>query len=250
MSVALVSDLHLGAQTPRTNSAFVAFLSTLDQRQPAVDALWILGDLFEIWVGDDTLDDPSERGWLDPVLTALRDCSRRRSLWLMVGNRDFLLGARFADSAGIKLCDEPHRVNLGGVDTVLLHGDTLCVADVEYQQFRQQVRSPLWREQFLGRSYPERRAVGAQLRDASQAAAAKKSIAIMDADADLANEVLRQQGARRLIHGHTHRPNRHLHPHGERWVLPDWDDDRIQDSCAPAPARGLLIQESGTVEPI
>jgi UDP-2,3-diacylglucosamine hydrolase len=150
--------------------------------------LWILGDLFEVWVGDDTIDDPLERDWLEPILHALRafsaplDGQGPGKIHLIRGNRDFLLGERFALSTSITMVEEPAKVMIGGVPTLLLHGDTLCTDDVAYQTFRSEVRTPQWTSAFLARSYVERRAIAAQMRDASRAAGAAKASTIMDAN--------------------------------------------------------------------
>ncbi|NBS96612.1 MAG: UDP-2,3-diacylglucosamine diphosphatase, partial [Betaproteobacteria bacterium] len=179
MSALFIADLHLSAATPRTSERLIGLLQT---HAPLAQELWILGDLFEVWVGDDTLDDPSERRWLDPILEALARFSTEGKRRLLVGNRDFLLGEQFAQATGITLVDEPLRVTVGGVPTLLLHGDTLCTDDLAYQAFRQTVRTPQWKSAFLRKPYAERQQIAAQMRRDSQAAGASKAISIMDAN--------------------------------------------------------------------
>ena len=253
MSSLFISDLHLSAATPRTCERLIGWL---ESHAHVARDLWILGDLFEVWVGDDTIDDPLEREWLEPILRALRAFSAPPNacgpgkIRLIRGNRDFLLGARFARSAAITMIDEPAEVTIGGVPTLLLHGDTLCTDDVAYQAFRQEVRTPQWNAAFLARPYAERRAIAAQMRDASRAAGATKAAAITDANPTEAQALLTQHGVRRMIHGHTHRPARHQYPEGERFVLTDWDFDvPLDEGCAIGATRGggLWVQADGSV---
>lgn len=254
MSTLFLSDLHLSAATPRTCERLIGWL---DAHAYLARDLWILGDLFEVWVGDDTLDDPNEREWLEPVLNALRAFSAPHDglapgkIRLIRGNRDFLLGERFAKAASISIVDEPADVMVGGVATTLLHGDTLCTDDVAYQTFRQEVRTPQWIAAFLTRPYAERRAIAAQMRDASRAAGAAKTLAIMDANPDEAQALLTRHGVRRMIHGHTHRPARHECAQGERFVLSDWDFDLAGDESSTVSAGrggGLWVQSNGEVK--
>ncbi len=236
MADLLVSDLHLGAGTPQTCARFVAFLQA---QMPGIERLWILGDLFEVWVGDDTLDQPEERLWLDPIVAALRRCAESAAVQLLVGNRDFLLGERFARTTAIGLVDEPVRMDLGGVTTVLLHGDTLCTDDTAYQSFRSLVRSPAWQADFLAKPYAQRKAMAQGMRDASRESGAQKAAAILDANPNAAQALLVQMNAQRLIHGHTHRPAQHRYKAGERWVLTDWDETR---------GGGLRVGARGAIE--
>jgi len=253
MSSLFISDLHLSAATPRTCERVIGWLQS--HAHIARD-LWILGDLFEVWVGDDTIDDPLEREWLEPILRALRafsaplDGCGPGKIHLIRGNRDFLLGERFARSASITMVEEPAEVVISGVPTLLLHGDTLCTDDVAYQTFRKEVRTPQWTSAFLVRSYVERRAIAAQMRDASRAAGAAKASTIMDANPAEAQALMTRHQVRRMIHGHTHRPARHEYPQGERFVLTDWDFDVPMDEAfAGSAARGggLWVQADGSV---
>jgi UDP-2,3-diacylglucosamine hydrolase len=253
MSSLFISDLHLSAATPRTCERLIKWLET--HAHVARD-LWILGDLFEVWVGDDTLDDPTERSWLEPLLQALRAFTAPLNghgpgkIRLVRGNRDFLLGERFGQSASITLVEEPAKLMIGGVATLLLHGDILCTDDVAYQAFRREVRTPQWTAAFLARPYAERRAVAAQMRDASRAAGAAKTLAIMDANPAEAQSLLTRYQVRRMIHGHTHRPARHEYAQGERYVLTDWDFDLAEDTAAgvsPVRGGGLSVDANGSV---
>jgi len=253
MSSLFISDLHLSAATPRTCERVIGWL---ESHAHIARDLWILGDLFEVWVGDDTIDDPLEREWLEPILGALRafsaplDGCGPGKVRLIRGNRDFLLGERFARSASITMVDEPAEVMISGVPTLLLHGDTLCTDDVAYQTFRNEVRTPQWTSAFLARSYSERRAIAAQMRDASRAAGAAKASTIMDANPAEAQVLMTRHQVRRMIHVHTHRPAHHEHAQGERFVLTDWDfDSAVDDASAAGAGRGggLCVQADGSV---
>ena len=253
MSSLFISDLHLSAATPRTCERVIGWL---ESHAHIARDLWILGDLFEVWVGDDTIDDPLEREWLEPILRALRafsaplDGCGPGKIHLIRGNRDFLLGERFARSASITMVEEPAEVVISGVPTLLLHGDTLCTDDVAYQTFRKEVRTPQWTSAFLARSYVERRAIAAQMRDASRAAGAAKASTIMDANPAEAQALMTRHQVRRMIHGHTHRPARHEYAQGERFVLTDWDFDiAVDDASADCAGRGggLCVQADGSV---
>ncbi len=220
----LVSDLHLS----RTEPALVEHLYRfLDQVAPGADALYVLGDLFEVWLGDDTLADPLHTGVCEAFARLANSGTR---LYFMHGNRDFLIGQSFATSCAMTLLDDPALVDLHGTPTLLMHGDSLCTDDAGYMAFRQQVRNPLWQQHFLSRPLAERIAMARDARAQSQAAQRDKTDEIMDVNADTVATVLRTQGYPRLIHGHTHRPMLHqteLDSHlCQRWVLPDWRADR------------------------
>jgi len=215
-----ISDLHLDETRPETSALFFAFASGAAAR---AEALYILGDLFEFWIGDDAIDLPLNRR----VADALAGLSRRGTrLCLMHGNRDFLLGKAFADACGATLLDDPHEVDLYGRPALLMHGDTLCTDDIAYQQFRARVRDPREQAAFLARPFAEREAIVRGVRSHSEAAKAQKSMAIMDVSPRTVEEALRRHGYPALIHGHTHRPSMHelvVDGHRcERWVLPDW----------------------------
>ena len=215
-----VSDLHLTETRPQANETFFAFLE--DQARGA-DALYILGDLFEYWIGDDDLAEP-----FNAIVAAfLRNLSRSRvKLHLMHGNRDFLLGAAFCEATGATLLDDPSEIAAGKDRTLLMHGDTLCTDDVDYQAWRRTARSRAWQDEFLGKSLQARRNEILGLRSKSREVIQAKPAEIMDVNEGAVREALRRHGLRRLIHGHTHRPGRHtVNVEGqacERWVLPDW----------------------------
>jgi UDP-2,3-diacylglucosamine hydrolase len=220
-----VSDLHLRAERPDLVQRFATFLA--DTAAANVDSLFILGDLFEYWIGDDDLADPFNAD----VCNLLRSTADMGvSLYFIAGNRDFLIGPRFAAAARMMLLDEATKVGAGGTATLLLHGDTLCTDDLPYQEFRRLVRGEDWQQRFLARPLSERRAEVENLRRRSAEAMQAKTATIMDANADAIRTALLGHGCRRLIHGHTHRPGQEAIelPSGpaERHVLSDWDTGR------------------------
>ncbi|TLY50344.1 MAG: UDP-2,3-diacylglucosamine diphosphatase [Gammaproteobacteria bacterium] len=186
------------------------------------DALYILGDLFESWIGDD--DDAPLPARIAQATRALRDTGV--PVYFMHGNRDFLLGADYAARAGMTLLADPAVIELGGERVLLMHGDTLCTDDVEYLKFRTLVRDPRWQQQFLSKSLAERRAFAAQARSESRKHTAMSAAEIMDVNQDAVAATMRAHGIRRMIHGHTHRPaTHHFDLDGqtvERIVLGDW----------------------------
>ncbi|MFT3807536.1 UDP-2,3-diacylglucosamine diphosphatase [Arenimonas sp.] len=224
MSIYFVSDLHLDAERPAITELFLRFLRG-EARQ--AEALYILGDLFEAWVGDDESSEPAPA-----VRAALRELTQTGvPLYLMRGNRDFLYGARFAEETGACLLPDPAVISLYGEPVLLMHGDLLCTDDKAYQAFRNQVRDPSWQSQFLSQPLAARQAFARQARMASRQhqqglkeAAQLETIA--DVNADAVAQTLRRYGVARLIHGHTHRPAIHsLHESGatgQRIVLGDW----------------------------
>ena len=218
--ILFISDLHLDIRRPAVTTLFVDFLAALDAAGCA--GLYILGDLFEAWVGDDS-DDAHDRQVID-ALHALT--GRGVPVWLLHGNRDFLIGERFARASGCTLLNDPAVIDLGGEPTLLMHGDTLCTDDHEYQQFRTLVRNPAWQQQFLAKPLAERHAIAANLRETSRQRTGEKAMDIMDVNPRAVEDILRAHGVRRLIHGHTHRPAIHdLRVDGEaaqRIVLGDW----------------------------
>jgi UDP-2,3-diacylglucosamine hydrolase len=209
-----ISDLHLSDNTPAIESGLLAFL----KREQAADALYILGDLFEAWVGDD--DDA-------PLAQRIRDALAAYSaggtnVFFLRGNRDFLLGERFASDIGATLLDDYTTVDVGGEAALLMHGDLLCTDDTDYLQFRAMVHDPNWQTAALSKPLDERRQLARQLRAMSADAASNKPEDIMDVNADAVNKAMADAGVQRLIHGHTHRPARHNIATGERIVLGDW----------------------------
>lgn len=216
-----IADLHLDERRPRIVELFLQFLRETAGR---VDALYILGDLFEAWIGDDAV--PADH----PVLAALRGFSATGTpLYVMRGNRDFLLGDGFAGATGARMLDDPTVIRLGDEPVLLMHGDTLCTDDHAYQQFRAMVQDTAWQQDFLARPIPERLQLAQQARTESTAHTSNLSEAadgIMDVNADAVREAFQAHGVRRLIHGHTHRPNTHTFEldgrPAERIVLGDW----------------------------
>ncbi len=202
MATLFVSDLHLDADRPASIDLFLRFLQSEAKH---ADALFILGDLFEAWIGDDD-DNPS----FAPVLEALsRLTDAGVPCFAMHGNRDFLLGDRFESSTGCRLLDEWHVAEIAGERALMTHGDLLCTDDVPYQDLRKTVRNQAWQTQFLAKSLAERRAIAADLRQRSRTETAAKPAEIMDVNADTVADAFRKHGTRILIHGHTHRPAIH-----------------------------------------
>ena len=214
-----ISDLHLDEARSSIVERFERFLAEV---APNADALYILGDLFESWVGDDGLALPLAAR----VAPRLRSTAARVPTFFMHGNRDFLIAQGFAEATGVGLLADPTVIDLYGQRTVLLHGDTLCTDDTAYQQFRAQVRDPRWQQAALARSLDERLAMARELRAKSEGAKEGKSAEIMDVNAAAVAAAFEASGATVMIHGHTHRPARHVHDVGGlervRWVLPDW----------------------------
>jgi len=215
-TVDFLSDLHLQASEPDTLAAWHHYLQTT----PA-DALFILGDLFEVWVGDDALDDPGS--FESQACALLQAANRQRALFFLHGNRDFLIGPGFARHTGATLLHDPTVLVWQGQRLLLSHGDALCLDDVDYQRFRVQARSVQWQEHFLAQPLAQRRAQARGIRAESEAR--KQSGAVYaDVDGPAAIAWLQAARATTLVHGHTHRPAEHpLAPDVRRVVLSDWD---------------------------
>lgn len=219
----IVSDLHLAPAQPVLTQRFARFCREI---APTASALYVLGDLFDFWIGDDTLDDPLHR----EVCGALKFVADAGvPVHFMVGNRDFLADGDFATASGARLIDDPTVVDLHGTPTLLMHGDSLCTDDHAYMAFRAQVRNPKVQAQFLSLPVAVRwQQVGAT-RDASEREKQAKTMDIMDVAPAAVEDVLRANGYPRLIHGHTHRPAMHAHVvdghRCERWVIADWRAD-------------------------
>ena len=218
MTTLFVSDLHLDASRPAITRLFFEFLAS---EAADADALYILGDLFEAWIGDDD-DDPHHQA----VVARLQDLSRSVPVAVMRGNRDFMLGDRFALMANCRLMGDAEVVDLYGTPTLLMHGDSLCTDDTAYQQFRAMARNPEWQRGMLAKSLAERRLIAKSARDESAIQNSMKPEAIMDVNADAVAATMREHGVRRLIHGHTHRPAVHDFEidglPAQRIVLGDW----------------------------
>ncbi|MDB5960007.1 MAG: UDP-2,3-diacylglucosamine hydrolase [Massilia sp.] len=214
-----ISDLHLQESHPRTAEAFFAFLA---ERAAQAQQLYLLGDLFEYWAGDDDLSSPFNQNVAD-ALRLVSDAGV--AVFWIAGNRDFLVGADFARACGLTLLAEPHVANIAGVKVALVHGDAECTSDTAYMAFRKQVRDPAWQAQFLAMPLQQRKAIIAGLRDGSREAHAEKSMAIMDVTAGAINALHDSTGSDIIIHGHTHRPALHVEGVRRRYVLPDWELD-------------------------
>ncbi|MCY1418245.1 UDP-2,3-diacylglucosamine hydrolase [compost metagenome] len=220
MSVLFISDLHLEAERPDIVRAFLHFLDT---RAAGAEALYILGDFFEVWVGDDGMDELQRS--IAAALRRLSDSGTR--IYLMHGNRDFLIGKGFCRAAGCTLLREGSVVELYGEPVLLLHGDSLCTRDESYQRLRKRLRNPfsLW----LLRNLPlaTRHKLARKLRDASRLRTREKSAEIIDVTPEVVPQIMAERDVRTLIHGHTHRPAVHKllvdGQHGQRIVLGDWD---------------------------
>lgn len=215
-----ISDLHLCQSRPKISELFFDFLKNT---APQAEALYILGDLFEYWIGDDDVDD-GLNGKVVKALAALADSGTKTHF--MHGNRDFLIGKRFANLAKLTLLPDPTLIDLYGKRTLLMHGDTLCTDDIDYQRFRTQVRGEDWQMTFLAKPLDVRRTEVETMRAGSEKAKQAKPIEIMDVAENAVVELLRRHDWPALIHGHTHRRACHdLEWNGyrtQRWVLPDW----------------------------
>ena len=214
-----ISDLHLDDSRPQIIEEFLRFLGGSAH---GANALYILGDLFETWIGDD--DDSALVARVAAALADLR--AHGVPIYFMHGNRDFLLGAEYAKRSGMALLQDPTVIELDGERTLLMHGDTLCTDDIEYQRFRTLVHDPAWQAQFLAKPLVDRREFAAQARGESRRQTAMKPAEIMDVNAAAVESAMRAHGVRRLIHGHTHRPATHRFELdgtiAERIVLGDW----------------------------
>jgi UDP-2,3-diacylglucosamine hydrolase len=234
-----ISDLHLSPERPRIVETFFAFLTGI-----AVHAgsLYILGDLFEYWVGDDDRDEPFNAS----ISTALAGIAGRGvALHLMQGNRDVLLGREFAQRCGAEMLADATLLDLHGTRTLVMHGDTLCTDDVDYQRFRAYAHDPREQQRFLAQPLAERRQQILGFRAQSEAAKGLKTAEIMDVAPTAVQDVLRAYGYPRLIHGHTHRPARHVHVvdgrECERWVLPDWYERGGYLRCAASGCAAVAL---------
>jgi UDP-2,3-diacylglucosamine hydrolase len=231
MATLFISDLHLDDRRPDATAAFLAFL---EREAAGADALYILGDLFEYWLGDDA---PTPVGQaVAPALKAVADSGV--PIAFTHGNRDFLLGERYAEAAGMVLLPEEHVVDLYGARTLLLHGDTLCTDDVQYQQVRKMLRDSDWQAEFLKKTPEERVQAALQAREMSAEHQAGVSMDIMDVNAGAVQDALERHGVRHMIHGHTHRPAVHEAVDHQRVVLGDWYD---QGSVLTLSPEGLRL---------
>lgn len=232
-NVNLISDLHLQAGETATFAAWRDFMA----RTPA-DAVLILGDLFEVWVGDDALaHDP----FLQECASVLAQASQRLHVAFMPGNRDFLVGTDFLSRCGVQPLADPTLLEWGTQRILLTHGDALCLDDTHYQLFRQQVRSAAWQHDFLAKPLEQRLSLARDMRAQSESQKNKKTFHA-DADEAMALNWLYVSGAQRLVHGHTHRAADHPLGAGFRHVLSDWSLDH-----APQRAQVMRLDQSGGV---
>jgi UDP-2,3-diacylglucosamine hydrolase len=232
-----ISDLHLSPQTPGAVAILERFLAGIAQPE---NQLFILGDFFEAWVGDDSTNDPVVDGSFNRKIVALlaKASASGLKIGLQHGNRDFLLGERFAKATGLNLLPDPYVLSTPEWQFVLSHGDTLCTDDTAYQAFRSQVRTPEWQALFLAKPLNERLAIARQMREHSSQQHqknAEKSQYSADLNISETDDFLRQHGYATFIHGHTHQPAIHDHIvdgiHVERWVLADWHEDCGEALC-------------------
>ncbi len=236
-----ISDLHLCDSRPHITQAFIQFL---EKTAANAQALYILGDLFEYWAGDDAI----ETDTLQPTIHALRSLALNVPVFLMHGNRDFLIGYDFAKATGIKMLPDPSLITLFDKPVLLSHGDALCTDDIAYQQFRKEVRNAPWQTQFLSQPLAKRITIIEELRAKSEQEKSNKSMEIMDVNGDAVDSLLRDFDYPPLfIHGHTHRPNKHTHKldghECERRVLGDWYEQGsyLELSAAGCVARKLEV---------
>jgi UDP-2,3-diacylglucosamine hydrolase len=234
-----ISDLHLAPSTPALTAAFRRFL---DGMPSDVEALYILGDLFDYWAGDDDLGDPFNA----EIAGGLAELKAKNiALYLLPGNRDLLMAERFMEAARGTLLPGIHALDLYGTPTLLLHGDELCLRDEAYRRHRDMVWNPAWQAVFLALPLAERKAEIENLRRRSEAEKQGKDYALMDADPAEVEALLRTHGGSRMIHGHTHRPGRHgFEVDGrpcERWVLGSWEDGPNYLECDAGGCRAVEL---------
>lgn len=220
-SIALfISDLHLQESLPKTTQAFFDFMSNQAMH---TQQLYLLGDIFEYWAGDDDMHSPYHQS----IIAAIKKVSDAGvSVFWIAGNRDFLVGQDFAKAAGLTLLEDPTVITLGQQHITISHGDALCTDDAAYMAFRTQVRNPAWQQQFLSMPLAQRKAIIANVRQTSQSNNQTKSYEIMDVNAQAVQQLFASTKTSTLIHGHTHRPALHtLDNQCLRYVLPDWEYD-------------------------
>ena len=218
-----ISDLHLSPDMPHTVEAFFNFLNT---KALQTQALYLLGDIFEYWAGDDDIDDAFNQS----IVSALAAVSKHGvKIYWLAGNRDFLVADKFANACGLQILNEPVIAEIAGKKILLLHGDAQCTDDTAYMTFRTQVRDPAWQQHFLNQDLHQRKALIATMRAGSKDAQKNKSMDIMDVNLAAIDALFESHQVNLMIHGHTHRPHQHQHHTKQgvctRFVLPDWDYD-------------------------
>jgi len=229
-TVDFISDLHLQAAEPDTFEAWRRYMG-----QTPADAVFILGDLFEVWVGDDMAGEP---GFAADCAAVLQAASGRLAVFFMHGNRDFLVGDGFLGACRTTLLPDPTVLGFADKRWLLTHGDALCLADTDYMRFREQVRAPDWQRDFLARPLAERQAIARQLREQSESRK-RSAVEYADVDGAQARAWLEAADAQVLIHGHTHKPADHILAGRQRTVLSDWD-------AASEPARLEALRLTAT----
>ena len=210
-----ISDLHLSEDSPHIEQGLVTFL----EQEGDIDRLFLLGDIFEAWIGDDD-DSPLALRFAEAMK---RVADAGTQIYFTRGNRDFLIGQSYLNQFGAKLLGDSVCMEVAGECTLLMHGDLLCSDDVDYLAFRAIAHNPEWQAEMLSKSLEERRALAKQLRTMSKEAASNKAEDIMDVNDDTVRSVMAEHDVKRLIHGHTHRPYRHPMQSAERIVLGDWN---------------------------
>lgn len=218
-----VSDIHLSPALPETTSTFLTFLK---QTAPQAKQLYILGDLFEYWVGDDDVADEYNQKIVS-TLKALAESGVE--LFWIAGNRDFLVGSIFAEATGAQPLPDPCIVSIAGHNIIICHGDAQCTDDIDYIKFRSMVRNPEWQKQFLSKPLSERKLIVQSMRMNSKTEQAQKDSNIMDVNSDAIAKLFDASACNIMIHGHTHRPARHTALGKYRYVLPDWNIDTDKD---------------------
>jgi UDP-2,3-diacylglucosamine hydrolase len=238
-----ISDLHLTQLRPKTTQAFLNFLATQAMK---ARKLYLLGDVFEYWAGDDDISEPYNQ----KIIKAIRQVSDAGiDVFWIAGNRDFLAGHDFARASGVKILSEPFDATIAGQRIILLHGDAQCTDDQAYMDFRSEVRTPEWQKKFLSMPLLRRKQIIEELRTNSRKEQMAKSSGIMDVNKNAISSLFDTTGASIMIHGHTHRPARHEYQQGAktyvRFVLPDWELDT-------EPVRGgwIAICNEGTIQQI
>lgn len=228
MTTLFISDLHLSGERENISKLFITFLK---ERASQADALYILGDLFEVWPGDDMI----QPDYVESISAMKQLADSGVPLFIMQGNRDFLMADQFAEISGASLIDDPTVINLYGTKTLLMHGDTLCTDDTEYQKFRTMVRDPVWKKSFFALPKDERFAMTSKYRKISKLETKKKAMDIMDVNQQTVETAMLDNNIQQLIHGHTHRPAVHeFSANGKamkRIVLGDWYEQGSVLTC-------------------
>lgn len=232
-----ISDLHLCGERPAITKLFLNFLQ---RRARTANALYILGDLFEYWIGDEAVAQQE----FQPIIYGLHELTTHGTpVFVMHGNRDFLMAQGFEVASGCQLLVDPTQIDLYGIPTLLMHGDTLCIDDIEYMKFRSEVRNNQWQKDFLSKTIAERDKIVRDYREISKNSTATKKPEIMDVNQQAVASIMSKHRVHRLIHGHTHRPKEHVFSlNGQparRMVLGDWYN---QGSVLRVDARGWILE--------